>query len=318
MSGGVIRQHQPARPYSSLVLLWGVPEEEPLAAVHGALRACGTETIMVDQRRALSTHLLPHSTGPVLRLPDRTVPLAEVTGAYPRPYPFIPVISEGSPAHLVARRHVVRLERELWQWTATTTATVVNRPGPAASNSTKPMQTRVARSCGFHVPETLLTNDADKVRAFADRQGPIVYKAAGGTRTYTGMLDLTDTGRLERLSTCPTYFQRYIAGTNVRVHVVGAEAFAVEVISDAIDYRQHMREMVPIILPGPVADKCQAVIKTLELLIAGIDLIRGRDGEWYFLEANPSPAFTFYPGHDQVAMAIARLLSSRPQAHNRL
>jgi hypothetical protein len=312
MSRNLIPQRRAAHPHPPLILLWGVPEEEPLAAVHQALRTCGTKTVMVNQRRALATHFLPDPAGPVLRLPDETVPLAEVTAAYSRPYPFIPAISDGSPAHLVARRHLFRLEHQLWQWTATTTATVVNRPSPAASNSTKPMQTLVARSCGFLVPETLITNDADKVRAFTDRHGPVIYKAAGGTRTYASMLDLADTRRLERLSTCPTYFQRYIAGTNVRVHVVGTETFAIEISSDAVDYRQHVREMVPIVLPGTVADKCRSVTKTLELLVAGIDLIRGLDGEWYFLEANPSPAFTFYPGHDHVALAIARFLAEPP------
>jgi glutathione synthase/RimK-type ligase-like ATP-grasp enzyme len=212
----------------------------------------------------------------------------------------------------VARRHVARLDHELWQWTITTTATVVNRPGPAASNCTKPMQTRAASSCGFRVPDTLLTNDREKARAFAARHGQVVYKAAGGTRTFTGMLDPADTRRLERLSTCPTYLQRYIAGPNIRVHVVGTDVFAAEITSDAIDYRRQVREMGPVSLPGPIADKCRAVTKTLELLVAGIDLIRSPDGDWYFLEANPSPAFTFYPDSEKIAAAIARLLTGPP------
>ena len=210
------------------------------------------------------------------------------------------------------RRHLARLEYELWQWAASTKATVVNRPGPAASNSTKPMQTRAARACGFQVPETLFTNDLEEARAFAARHGMVVYKAAGGTRTYTGLLDLADTRRLDRLSTCPTYLQRYIEGTNVRVHVVGTDIFAVEITSDAVDYRRHVREMTPIGLPVLVAEKCKAITKTLELVASGIDLIRTSHDEWYFLEANPSPAFTFYPDRDKVGAAIARLLIAPP------
>jgi D-alanine-D-alanine ligase-like ATP-grasp enzyme len=45
------------------------------------------------------------------------------------------------------------------------------------------------------------------------------------------------------------------------------------------------------------------------LLVAGLDLIRTPDGDWYFLEANPSPAFTFYPDRAEVGAAIARLLA---------
>lgn len=298
-----------ARRGGPLILLWGLPEEEPLAAVRDALHARGAQTVMVDQRRALSTHLLSRPEAPVLRMPDGDIPLAEVTAVYPRPYPRVPAVRADRPGHLVARRHVARLERELWRWTATTTATVVNRPAAAASNSTKPIQTRVARTCGFDVPDTLLTNDLGQARAFAARHGLVVYKGSGGTRTYTGLLDLADTRRLERLSTCPTYFQRYIAGTNVRVHVVGTDVFPVEIICDAIDYRAAPREMGPVRLPEPVAERCRAVTKALDLLVAGLDLIRTPHGDWYFLEANPSPAFTFYPDRDEVGAAIARLLT---------
>lgn len=292
------------------VLLWGLPEEEQLAAVHHALQALGTQVIMVNQRRALSTHVLHGPEGPVLRQRDQVRPLGEVTAAYPRPYPCPPPRS--CPARLVAQRHVARLEWELWQWTATTAATVVNRLAPGASNSTKPMQTQVARACGFRVPDTLLTNDLEQVRTFAARHGRVIYKAAGAARTLTGLLDLTDARRVERLSTCPVYFQRHIAGSNVRVHVVAAEIYAAEITSDAVDYRRNIQGMAPVALPGRVADACRAVTQALGLLLAGIDLIRTPEGEWYFLEANTSPGFTFFPERDRVAAAIARLLVSPP------
>jgi hypothetical protein len=309
---GEKKHHPVAQRRRPLILLWGIPEEETLGAVHHALHAQGAETVMVDQRRALATHLFPRPGGPVLRLPGTVVFLAQVTAAYPRPYPFRPRIAGGSSARQIGHRHIARLEQELWQWTATTTATVVNRPAPSASNSTKPLQTQAATACGFRVPDTLLTNDVEKARAFAAQHGRVIYKAAGGTRTLTGLLDLADGRRLERLSTCPTYFQRYIAGTNVRVHVVGTEVSAVEIASDAVDYRRSVLDMGPAKLPGTVADRCRTVAEALGLLVAGIDLIRGLDDEWYFLEANPSPGFTFYPGSDKVAAAIAHLLVSPP------
>jgi hypothetical protein len=306
---GAIRRRPP------VVLLWGLPQEEPLAVVRAALHALTAETIMIDQRRALSTRVLPGPGGPVLRQPDLVLPLAEVTGAYLRPYPFPPPAAQHGPAWPVAYRHVLRLEHELWQWAATTTANVLSRPAPAASNSTKPMQTRAARACGFRAPDTLFTNDPEQARAFAARHGRVIYKAAGGERTVTGLLDPTDTRRLERLSTCPTYFQKYIAGTNVRVHVVGGDISAVEITSDAVDYRTDIQKMTPTTVPGHVARRCRAVAETLDLPIAGIDLIRAPEGEWYFLEANPSPAFTFYPDRATVGASIARLLTC-PAAEN--
>jgi glutathione synthase/RimK-type ligase-like ATP-grasp enzyme len=174
------------------------------------------------------------------------------------------------------------------------------------------VQTQVAAACGFRVPDTLLTNDIERVRAFAARHGRVVYKAAGAVRTITGLLDLADTRRAERLRTGPVYFQRYIAGTNVRVHVVAEQIFAAEITSEAVDYRRHVQAMAPVALPGWVADACLAVTRAFELLLAGIDLIRTPEGEWYFLEANTSPGFTFFPERELVAAAIARLLVSPP------
>lgn len=305
------RPRPAARPRSGrpLVLLWGIPEEEPLRAVHDALKDLGTRTTLIEQDAALSMRLAPGPCGePLLRLNGTRLPLADVTAAYPRPYPSLPA-APGAPARAVARRHVLRLEHELWHWLATTPALVLNRPGPAAGNATKPAQSRVAATFGFLIPDSLLTNDQAAARAFAARHGQVIYKGAGGSRTITGLLDPADAGRLARLATCPTYLQRYIAGSNVRVHVVGADVFAVEVDSDAVDYRRHVTGLRPVSLPSDVADACRALTAELGLRLAGIDLIRTPTGDWYFLEANTSPGFSFYPDRDAVAAAIARLLS---------
>lgn len=128
-------------------------------------------------------------------------------------------------------------------------------------------------------------------------------------RTRTGLLDPADTSRLARLGTCPVYLQRCIPGRNVRVHVVETEVFATEVVSDAIDSRARIRQITPVILPTEVADRCVAVTHALGLLLAGLDLIHSPQGEWYFLEANTSPGYTFFPAAGQVADAIARLLT---------
>lgn len=304
-----------ARPGRPLVLLWGVPEEGPLAAVRAALGALGTPVVLADQRDGLAARFRPadgrQPDGPLLTLPGGSLPLSQVTAAYPRPYPSIPELPSDLPARRTARRHLIRLEHELWHWLGTTTALVANRPAPAASNGTKSLQSRVAGDCGFAVPESLLTNDPETALAFAARHGRVIYKGAGGSRTITGLLDPADTSRLARLGTCPVYLQRYVAGTNVRVHVVGTEVFAVEITSDTVDYRLAPGELRPARLPDGVADRCRTVIAALGLVLAGIDLIRTPASEWFFLEANPSPGFTFYPDRDLVGMAIARLLSGQ-------
>jgi len=47
-------------------------------------------------------------------------------------------------------------------------------------------------------------------------------------------------------------------------------------------------------LPADILARCRQVSARLRLPLAGIDLRVTADGEWYCLEVNPSPSFTFY------------------------
>jgi glutathione synthase/RimK-type ligase-like ATP-grasp enzyme len=124
------------------------------------------------------------------------------------------------------------------------------------------------------VPPSLFTNGLDALRAFATRHGSVVVKPSGGGRAFTNTLDLTDSARLERLRTCPTYFQQFFEGTNVRVHVVGSQLFSTEIHSQEIDYRRGATEMQRITVPPAIEAKCLNVTQTLGLLLEGLDLIR--------------------------------------------
>jgi hypothetical protein len=50
----------------------------------------------------------------------------------------------------------------------------------------------------------------------------------------------------------------------------------------------------------------------MNLPVAGIDLRRSPDDEWFCLEVNPSPAFSYYQAHAglPISEAIARLLAA--------
>src|ERR1019366_7154596 len=108
-----------------------------------------------------------------------------------------------------------------------------------------------------------------------------------------------DLERLDRVRTCPTQFQEWIPGTDVRVHVMGERLFATEVTTDAVDYRYagrdgHERTMRAVELPRVIARRCRDTAAALGMVSAGIDLRRTPDGEYYCFEANPTPGFTFY------------------------
>ena len=123
-----------------------------------------------------------------------------------------------------------------------------------------------------------------------------------------------------------TQFQAYIAGTEWRVHVVGDDVYACEIHCTADDYRCADLQGVPLeirsaVLPEPIAARCHSLAHGLNLPLAGIDLRRTEDDEWYCFEVNPAPAFTYYEAMtgQPLSAAVATLLANaRNSTHARL
>lgn len=192
---------------------------------------------------------------------------------------------------------------------------VLNRTGPMGSNSSKPYQAQLIRQQGFRVPETMVTNDPDLVLKFHAEHKRTVYKSISGIRSIVQTLEETDLVRLDHIRWCPTQFQEFIEGTNVRVHVVGSEVFATSITTDATDYRYAQRAgkeamLEAIELPDELSGKCVNLANALELGFAGIDLKMTPTNEAYCFEVNPSPAYSYYQSHtgQNIARAVARYL----------
>jgi glutathione synthase/RimK-type ligase-like ATP-grasp enzyme len=258
-----------------MILVWGVADR-PVCAVLEALVRIGAPAFFLDQHDALD------------------VDLDAVEAAFIRP---------------------VEVDEAMICWSETTAAYVVNRPSAMASNGSKPYQSLLIREQGFAVPETLLTTDIAALEEFWERHGKVIYKSASGVRSIVGRLTPAHRARFSSLATCPTQFQQWIAGTDVRVHVAGDEVFASEVESCATDYRYPRRnEEIPRIraidIGRELADRCRRLAGALNLPFAGIDLRRTPTDEWYCFEVNPSPGFTFYADAtgQPIADAVASLL----------
>ena len=295
-----------------VTLLWGIGIEQPLAAVRRELKRLGAPIFEVDQRDAQQTTIELDVGGEIqgqIRVRDRRIDLAEITAAYLRPYGL-------AREDDAVRRHRAILEYAMMIWARITPALVVNRPQAMAANDSKPWQMEQVREIGFRVPETLVTTDPDAARGFRERHGAVIYKSLSGTRSIVSRLEPSDFARLANVSYCPTQFQEYVPGRDFRVHVAGGELFASEIISDADDYRYPGRHRVQILardLPEDVAARCRRLARATNLPVAGIDLRRTPDGEWYCFEVNPSPAFTYYESRtgQPIARAIARFLAGR-------
>ena len=301
------------------ILLWGLLADDPMAAVHARLRELNAPVRFLDQRRVLETTVRISAGRTRVTVAGEEFDLDAVRAAYVRPHDStrLPAVRTRPPA-APEWRHAAEVDQVLNAWTDRTPAYVLNRPEAGASNGSKPYQLRIVAAAGFLVPPTVVTNDPARAAAFLAAHGDVIVKSTSGIRSRVRRVGPADTARLPDVRTCPTQFQRHVPGTDVRVHVVGTEVFAVEVDSEADDYRyaraQGLRAPVltGIDLPDDVAARCRDLAKRLGLPVAGIDLRRTPDGEWYCFEVNPSPGFTYYESQtgQPIAAAIAGLLAA--------
>jgi hypothetical protein len=300
-----------------LIMLWGLGTERPFEVMYEELEQQGLPVLLVDQRDVAETVVelnVGAEVGGRIRTPTRDVDIREITAAYVRPcdsrlLPSVARAGQGSELW----RHATTVAELLSTWVELTPALVLNRFSSMGSNGSKPFQLEIIRDHGFDVPDTLVTTDAEAVRAFRERHGEIIYKSVSSVRSIVSRLGPEQ--RLDDVAFCPTQFQQYVPGTDHRVHVVGCEIYPCEIICDATDYRYPGDvdvELRVCRLPPEVEERCFRLASAMNLPVAGIDLRRTPEGEWYCLEVNPSPAYSYYQANAglPISAAIARLLAS--------
>lgn len=301
-----------------MILLLGIPSEPPIAMVAAAAARLGLACHAVSQRSAaalpLRLDLTMQGLAGEIGIDGGTLALDRVTGALVRLMDPERLPGRQDAADPFAAARTAAVHAALADWLETTPACVMNRAGPSATNIAKPWQSRVARRCGFAVPETLVTNDQARVRAFHARHGRVIFKSISSVRSIVRELDDAALARLDRLAVLPTQFQVLVPGMDVRVHAVGRELFASEIRSEATDYRYAARDglavaMAPLELPEEVARRCRRLVRALGLELAGIDLRRTPDGGWVCFEVNTAPAFSYY--EEETGQPIARAIALR-------
>ena len=313
-----------------MILLAGIGSERPLALVAEALESSGADHRVLDQRQAAGANLMldiadAEAGGAIsgtLVIDGESIPVDAITAIYLRLMDdaALPGIAQ-SPLHSTGRLHSRRLHELLHCFADIAPGRVLNRPSDCASNHSKPFQAQAIRAAGFDIPDTLITNDGAAAREFIEHAwsegGDVIYKSVSGIRSIVRRVAKQDLERLDRIRWCPTQFQRFVAGTDIRVHVVGRSALAAAIQSAATDYRYAARDIgvEPEIhaceLPPDVRARCIALAERLDLPLAGIDLRRTPEGRHVCFEVNPSPAFSFYEERAKLPIAdcIARYLA---------
>lgn len=202
----------------------------------------------------------------------------------------------------------------LTAWLDRTPATVVNRPGPGGDNGSKPLHELNLARRGFPVPESLTSSDGERLRAFA-AAGPTIVKALSGVRADSRLVAPEEfDGFVPEQG--PVHLQRYVAGSDVRVHVCGTEVHAEQAVSAAVDYRAaDQREVAyrPWEVPAGLTERMVEHTRELGLSFSGWDLKLDGDGGHWCLEVNPMPGYDWYDRRlgGAITGSLVRLLTGR-------
>ncbi|MBY0585643.1 hypothetical protein K2X85_00595 [bacterium] len=186
----------------------------------------------------------------------------------------------------------------------------INHPSRNVRASHKIEQLTRAASLGLTVPDTLVTQEPDRLSAFFARHaGRVIVKpmASGyverpeGERDsliYTNRVSDAHLADLDDLRGCPTMFQRFIdKQCDVRITIVDGRHHAVGLTAQEPDgsqrcdiRRNNMDDVIyqPVALTDEVRLRLESLVASYGLRFAAIDMAVTTDGEWVFFEVNPN------------------------------
>jgi hypothetical protein len=178
----------------------------------------------------------------------------------------------------------------------------INRPSALILANNKLWQLALADAHGFRVPKTLVTNYARAARDFVGTNDSVAKTvvSAGfreGDQRYAIFTtpvtneDLSDNS----VQAAPVIYQERIANRfDLRITVVGEQVFASR-ISKRDETETDWRAVDPANiaydihhLPSALEAACIAYVKAHSLVFAALDFIITPDGDYIFLEINPS------------------------------
>jgi MvdC family ATP-grasp ribosomal peptide maturase len=183
----------------------------------------------------------------------------------------------------------------------------INDPQQNHDAENKLRQLRLANDVGLIIPRTLCTNDPEQARNFFEEvEGKMVAKllrplsismGPGPVFVYTSDVKQEDLKEAEMLRHSPMVFQERIAkDIEFRIAYVDGNCFvgAIDASHSSrgqTDWRLAGPDECPWIpgeIPNDIAMRIRALMQRLGLIYGAVDMIRTPDGEYVFLEVNPS------------------------------
>lgn len=245
----------------------------------------------------------------VIQLAEREVPIGDITGVWHYLAESSRPPSGLNPVHA----RLVRQESDetlKGLYLALSDRRWVNPPHREQA-AYKIYQLRLAAQIGLKTPRTVITNDPCEVLSFLHLcGGQTVYKPmhglvladATGLPSQVAYVTLLRQGdiesHLDSIQVAPCMFQEYIPKKlDLTVYVVGRYVWATaiesqgEAIEHKVDYRKNglwTCPHTPVLLPAKIEQMCLEMTRRMGLRMCNFDLLFTSDGEYVFLEANPT------------------------------
>ncbi|WP_313093749.1 MvdC/MvdD family ATP grasp protein [Chryseobacterium flavum] len=165
----------------------------------------------------------------------------------------------------------------------------------------KMFQLNIAQKNNLTIPHTIFSNDENTIKTFFYQycHGKAVAKLHSVTgKTMTGENILTTTiieedtlGHISDIAYCPMIFQPYIDKEyELRIVYVDGEFYTGKINnSENADWRVSQGNYFWSYyeLPENIKLNLNSMMKEMGLYLGAIDMIKGKDGKYYFLEVNP-------------------------------
>ncbi|MFE2509155.1 ATP-grasp ribosomal peptide maturase [Streptomyces naganishii] len=200
----------------------------------------------------------------------------------------------------------------------------VNHPHRIGDAEFKPAGLAAAVQAGFLVPPTLITSSPDAARAFVKRHDSVIYKPLwnpvylmDGASAVVKIAEVGADDIDESVAGTAHLFQQRIRKTgDVRVTVIGAKTFCVRIDSDLLDWRTDYSRLryTPVEPPPRIEQALHHYMRHFGLVFGAFDFCIDEDGQWWFLECNPSGQWYWLEAETGLPMraALADLLERNP------
>jgi hypothetical protein len=164
----------------------------------------------------------------------------------------------------------------------------------------KPWQLHLYELSNLHIPDTVFTNDSDKLQSFYDTHERVIYKPVtrGGVPHELTDDDLTQE-RLAKLATAPIQLQEYVPGDDIRVYVLNGEVIgALRYESDQFSFKLDLKngngdsiDIHAATISDDIANTVTHAAQQAGLIFTAADIRRRPDGSYALLELNETPRF---------------------------